>query len=74
MVRAKFKCDSITKYAMAGGDVKLSPVTNGSKENEEFFKYTPTGEFVLRTVNESAFLQFTPGEEYYIDFTKVIKE
>ena len=74
MVRAKFKCDSITKYAITGGDVKLSPVIDGSKENKEFYKWTPSGEFILKTVNEDAFVQFIPGKEYYIDFTLVEKE
>jgi len=68
MVRAKFKCESVTKYATSG-DVKLSPVTTGSKENEEFFKWTPAGEFILKTMNDLAIEQFTPGKEYYIDFT-----
>lgn len=78
MVRAKFKVDSIerSKY---GSDteiqnVKLSAVYGGDKsseENKKFWKYTPTGNIALGTINAEAAAYFELGKEYYIDFTKV---
>jgi hypothetical protein len=68
-VRAKFKVDSVTNNEH-GGSVKLTPVTTGGAENESFFKWTPWGSIEMGTVNEEALKQFTPGAEFYIDFTK----
>lgn len=76
MVRAKFKCDSVTKTVNWSGnkdehpflyDVKMSPVVNGSEENKNFFKWTPSGEVKLSTMKEDHFI---PGKEYYLDFTE----
>jgi hypothetical protein len=67
-VRAKFRVQSITQYDN-GRSIKLSPVTSGSKENEQFYKWTPGGSIELSTVNEEAAKQFGIGKEFYIDFT-----
>jgi hypothetical protein len=67
-VRAKFQCDSV-ETVVNGGTVKLHPVTSGSKENEQFFKYTPSGSLVMGIVNLEALKQFEPGKSYYLDFT-----
>ncbi|AOY88635.1 hypothetical protein BKP64_10895 [Marinobacter salinus] len=68
-VRAKFKVESVTKFDN-GNSVKLSPVTSGSEENESFFHYTPFGTIEIGTINENAAADFTPGAEFYVDFTK----
>lgn len=70
MVRAKFKCQDI-KPMTDDGDVTitLQPVTGGSPENESFYKYTPGGQIVLSTVNETAADYFEVGQEYYVDFS-----
>jgi hypothetical protein len=72
-VRAKFKCNSKESLNPGepelGGTVKLEPVYSGSQENEQFYKWTPGGQIVLSTINESALNQFEPGREYYVDFT-----
>ncbi len=74
-VRAKFK---VTKVEQTPGGshkgeilstVHLSPVTSGSAENEQFYKYTPSGGMTLGTVNQDAAKHFTPGAEFYVDFT-----
>lgn len=73
-VRAKFK---VTKVEQVEGQpsgailstVHLSPVINGSPENEQFYKYTPSGGMTLGTVNAEAAKHFTPGREFYVDFT-----
>ncbi len=74
MVRAKFKVTAVASDANnpdAGGAVRLEPVTGGSAENEQFFRYTPGGGIDLNTVNSAALAQFQQGEEYYVDFTHV---
>jgi hypothetical protein len=45
-------------------------VTGGSKENEEFFRYSPWGKIDMGTVNAAAARQFEIGDEFYVDFTK----
>lgn len=65
-VRCKLVCnDKDEKY----GRINFSPVYSGSKENEEFFRATPGGNFTFYTVNTNAFNQFEVGKEYYVDFT-----
>jgi hypothetical protein len=70
MVRAKFKC---TIKAETGDTthIVLEPVVTGSKENEDFYKYTPAGRIDLGVVNKAAADQFEQGKEYYIDFKPV---
>lgn len=68
MVRCKFKVDSVTKYAH-GGRVIMKPVTEGSEENEAFYKWTPAGELRLETVNEDVADFLEPGKDYYIDIS-----
>ncbi len=68
-VRAKFTVDSVLATASNGHTVTLSPVTTGSEENKQFYKWTPGGTIVLSTVNQDAAAQFIPGKQYYIDFT-----
>lgn len=69
-VRAKFAVQSREETTYGWG-IKLAAVTGGgaSEENKKFFKATPNGNIELRTVNEEAAAQFTPGKEFYIDFT-----
>ena len=68
MVRCKFKCESKT-ITENGAEIKMVPVTYGSKENDEFFKYTPYGEIKIGTINKEAAEQFQPGKEYFIDIS-----
>lgn len=68
-VRAKFKCTQITETEGGLKTVKLMPVSSGSEENKQFFKYSPAGSIDLSTVNPEAAAQFTPGREYFVDFT-----
>jgi hypothetical protein len=73
MVRAKFYVTEVVQ-TQNGGRVRMMPVTSGSKENETFFKWTPSGSLDMGTVNEEALKQFVPGGEFYIDFTPVPKQ
>lgn len=67
-VRAKFSVQSVL-HSVSGATVTLTPVVSGSKENESFYKYTPGGKIELSTVNPEAAAQFSPGKEFYIDFS-----
>jgi len=65
LVRAKFVCDEVANR-VDGKVVRMSPVTSGGQENEQFFKWTPFGKLEMGTVNPN--VEFVPGEEYYLDF------
>ena len=68
MVRAKFKC--VDKSGSENDtQIKLEAVTSGSEENKTFFKYTPSGQISMGTINKEAAAQFEVGKEYYIDFS-----
>lgn len=64
--RAKFQCKHI-KTTPEGQEVVLHPVSEGSSENEKFYKWTPGGSIELSTINKD--IKFIPGKEYYVDFT-----
>lgn len=68
-VRAKFKVDAVNEKNDCV-DIMLFPVVGDSEENEKFYKYTPAGNIMLCTVNKDAAAQFTPGAEFYVDFTE----
>lgn len=68
MVKCKFKCTEKTEN-INGIAVKMEPVTYGSKENEEFFKYTPYGSLIMGTINKEAANQLEIGKDYYLDIT-----
>lgn len=76
MVRAKFYVGSnvpnnATREEDKGNTITLYAVTSGSKENEEFYKWTPSGNIILSTINPNAAEQFEVGREFYVDFTKI---
>ena len=66
--RAKFRVEEVGQN-MSGHYVNLRPVTGGSPENEQFYKYTPCGEIKLGTINAEAAANFAPGKQFYVDFT-----
>jgi hypothetical protein len=51
------------------GQVCFGPVYSGSQENEQFFRYTPTGDIRFFTLNPAALSSFEMGKEYYVDLT-----
>jgi len=71
VVRCKFVCNS--KSSLSNEDdgfyIGFMPVYAGSKENEEFFKYTPAGQLELQLVNKATADQIECGKEYYIDIS-----
>lgn len=70
MVRAKFVVAEKTETAAGSFSVRLTPVISGSKENEEFYKWTPGGQIQLSTINSLAAEKLKVGKEYYVDFTE----
>lgn len=73
VVRAKFKC--VQKDAgVDGSHIGLDVVYSGSPENEQFFKWTPSGNIRIGVVNSAAAEQFVVGKEYYVDFTEATAE
>lgn len=69
-VRAKFKVESITQTTN-GHSVALTPVTGGSPENEQFFKWTPYGKIEMGVISAETAAKFQPGQQVYVDFTPV---
>jgi len=69
-ILAKFKVGSTTNFGNDNLEVKMTPVIGGSKENESFSKYTPTGEIRLHITNPDVLGFFEPASEYYVEFKK----
>ncbi len=67
-VRAKFKV-ILKDKSDDGYKITMEPVISGSKENEDFFKWTPWGRLDFGTINESAASEFELDKEYYLDFS-----
>ncbi|MDF5736788.1 MULTISPECIES: hypothetical protein [unclassified Nostoc] len=73
-VRAKFTCQqNKTDHEEGAATVILTPVTTNppTEENLTFWKATPAGQIELQIDNPQASAQFTPGADYYVDFTPV---
>lgn len=47
----------------------FQPVTCGSPENSEFFRWTPAGQIDLWVVNPSVGERINVGTEFFLDFT-----
>lgn len=73
-IRAKFQCSSAEKSGdneyNTQENVSLHPVVSGSKENESFSRWTPSGSLLMTITNPSAFGFFEAGKEYYLDISK----
>lgn len=66
MIVAKFKCDSVTKHAYGGEEVKFGAVYGPG--NEEWSKATPTASLEMVIDNPAAQGQFEPGKDYLVRF------
>lgn len=64
--RAKFYVTEIS-HTVSGGTVKLQAVTRGD-DNKEWSKATPNGQISMGILNLAALENFTPGDEFYVDF------
>ena len=70
-MKCKVRLDKITRTAN-GYELTYAPVTSGSPENAQYFKYTPYGQIHLGTINENVVRDLEPGKEYYVEFTEAI--
>ena len=72
MIRCKFQVSKKTEKATATGNeftVELTAVTDGSEENQEFFKYTPSGKMSLGILAPEQADKLVVSEECFIDIT-----
>jgi hypothetical protein len=68
-VRAKFRVSSVTDFGFTK-QMKLVAVSDdGIPENQRYHKATPSGQIEMTIDNPPAADQFTPGKEFYVDFT-----
>lgn len=70
-MRAKFRCNAVTDFGTQK-QAQLNAVYGKEGENADFAKATPFGDLKINIdagVPASNF--FTPGKEYYLDFTPV---
>lgn len=73
-VRAKFKCSSVTRFEHRKR-IHLDVVQNGSEENKQFTKFTPSGNMEITIENDApAATFFKVGKEYYLDFSAASEE
>ena len=70
MVRAKFIVSEKLQSGVDMFKITLIPVTYGSPENNQFYKWTPGGKIELQTINAQAADQFVVGEAYYVYFER----
>lgn len=71
VARLKFTCLSsgLREGEEGVADISFEPVYCGSKENEEFWRWTPGGSLNFQTINAGVAGKFEEGKEYYIDIT-----
>lgn len=75
-VKAKFVVNEVTNY-MGGQKVSMLPVQNtqygadGENEDNQFARYTPSGEIRLQITNPALKDAFAPGKVFYVDMTSV---
>jgi len=71
-VRAKFFVTEVAQV-IGGSRIRMSPVTGTSDENKSFFKWTPSGQLDMGLVSPEVAAVFTPGAEFYVDFTAAVE-
>lgn len=64
----KVVIESVTNRKDGSKSIQASPVINGSEENKEFFKWTPSGNIEFFCLNPE--VDMKPGEEYFVEFRK----
>ncbi|MGO7149000.1 hypothetical protein ACCS52_26550 [Rhizobium ruizarguesonis] len=73
VVRAKFRCLSVTHFADNGpetqAEIRFHAVYGTGEENKSWSKWTPSGELKMMVTNPSAIEAFELGKSYYLDFT-----
>lgn len=75
-IRAKLQLESVRRmeygeeweFCAVCGDGSFGP--NGESEDNTFSFYTPTARLIMTVTNPALLGTMSPGEKYYIDFTK----
>ena len=68
MLRAKFDCVAVTKYA--GGSEQAQMQAALGAGNEAWSQFTPSGSLTIAITNPAATGKLTPGKSYFLDFTE----
>lgn len=71
-MRCKFRLESLETAEDGTSKAVWVPVTVGSPDNENFFKFTPYGRIEIGTINKTVTESLTVGCEYYVDFTRAM--
>lgn len=71
-MRCKFRLESLEKAEDGTSKAVWVPVTTGSLDNQNFFKFTPYGRIEIGTINEAVTESLDVGCEYYVDFTRAM--
>lgn len=67
MLKAKFKCVSVTRRADDTETIGLMPVIGNNGENAQWSKFTPNGNLEMVISNPAAQGLIQPGREYFLD-------
>ena len=70
-IRAKFRCDSVTKNMQGNEIVSLFPVVAEDVDDVTWLISTPTGRLDLTVASPDAQGQFVPGADYFLDIEAV---
>lgn len=78
MMRAKMKVVATKQHNETCEELEFSAVAkndgypaDGSDENNTFAKWTPSASVKMTITNPALVGKFTPGQEFYVDFTAV---
>jgi len=70
-MRAKFKCNSVLNLEGGHKEANLNAVYGDNGENADFTQFTPNGDLKMQiSPDTKANSFFTPGDSYYLDFSK----
>ena len=75
-MKAKFELKAVTKQGDAAEELKFSAVTEkafndeGKSDDNDFSKWTPSGELTMTVTNPDLIGKFQVGEKFYLEFTK----
>ena len=75
-VTGKFKVSKLSQnhYSPESLEIQMEAVSaDGTEENNNYHKYTPSGNIIMCVDNPPALEQFELGAEYLVTFTKVVK-
>ena len=61
----KFRCMDVTRTHDGIRIYRFRPVMSGSEENKSFWKFTPSGEFTLKT-QKNVEAPYIPGDTYLL--------